>query len=88
MGAEAVPVKTRGDASPPSFATKGNMDAAIWISMKVKVSGYRDRKTGEIVVTSATLDGGKEFRGKELELGEEQLDDVRRELADAIQGDI
>ena len=65
------------------------MEATVWLNLKVQVSGYRDRETGEIVVSSVTLEGnGREFRGKELELDDDQLADVRREIADAIQGDV
>ena len=68
---------------------KASMEATVWLNLKVQVSGYRDRETGEIVVSSVTLEGnGREFRGKELELDDDQLADVRREIADAIQGDV
>ena len=67
------------------------MTTKMWLNLRVEVSGYKDRETGEIIVTSVTLDdgAGREFWGKELEgLDEDQLKDIRREIADAIQGDV
>lgn len=68
---------------------KGNMTTAkVWLNLQCQVEGYRDRETDEIVITSVTLpSSGKEVWGKELELDDDQLDDVRRELADAIRKD-